>query len=188
MKFKPLPGTTPDSGLTREQREILGGSFTDDSTGKNINYYVPAPGGVNMFAEGTTVKTNRFIDTTYWLDWLVWQLQTSLFGLFYTTSRLPQTPSGIARIRSTVESVCELGRFNGGIAPGRFSGNIIADIRTTTGSTFNGYTSTGHYVYISPIAVQSQADRVARKSPFIYVWLKGSGAIHSSEIGVSFTD
>ena len=74
---------------------------------------------------------------------------------------------------------------NGGIAPGTLTEQLANVIRTTTGNVdFDGYLSSGYLTNVGSFNDQSQADREARKSPPVSIWLKGSGAIHSLDVNI----
>ena len=100
---------------------------------------------------------------------------------------MPQTPDGIKAVQNVIEAVCERGIVNGGIAPGQLAPSLANEVQQATGNNdFNGFLTTGYLVYIRPLALQSRADRTARKSPPAQVWAKGSGAIHFLDIAVIF--
>ena len=179
-KFKSLPGTVPDV-LTTAQKEEL--------DRKRIGYYTRF-GPDAIFAEGHTLKSGVWIDSRYWLDWITNAIQTEVYNLLRQhPTRVPQTDSGIASITATIERVCEAGRRNGGIAPGRVSEALAHDIRLATGNRdFDGALTLGYLVSVGSIADQLQADRDARMAPPISVWLKASGAVHSAEVKLVFTN
>lgn len=175
-KFKTLPGTTPDIITATQKAEL---------DRKRVNHYSPF-GGDSIVAEGVSFGT--YIDVRYWLDWFINSCQAGVYNLLKgSPSRVPQTDSGSAAIRGTLEGICEEGVLNGGIAPGKLGNVLAGNIREITGnSKFSGYLSTGYLVYIQPIALQNPSDRAARKAPPINVWVKGSGAVHFLDINIVF--
>ena len=177
-KFKSLPGTNPDIVTTAHKEEL---------DRKWVGYYTRF-GPDAIFAEGWT-QAGDWIDVRYWLDWITKAMQTEVYTLLRQhPTRVPQTAEGLASIEAAIERVCEAGRRNGGIAPGRVSEAIANDIRLATNNpTFEGFLATGYLVAIGSIADQLQIDRDARRSPTIRVWLKGSGAMHHITIGLVFT-
>ena len=179
-KFKSLPGTQPDILNTAGQAEL---------DRKRVNYYTRF-GLDSIFAEGYTLKPGAWIDVRYWLDWIVGEIQTSVYNLLRThPTRLPQTDPGIASIKAEINGVCEAGIRNGGIAPGRVSEAIAHDIRQATGNLdFSGRLTRGYLVYSSPVATLTDADRAARRSPPFRVWLTGSGAVHFATIELTFAN
>ncbi len=177
-KFKSLPGTSPDIVTTAQKEEL---------DRKWVGYYTRF-GPDAIFAEGWT-QSGDWIDVRYWLDWITKATQNEVYTLLRQhPTRVPQTAEGLASIEAAIERVCEAGRRNGGIAPGRVSEAVANDIRLATNNpAFDGFLPTGYLVAIGSIADQLQIDRDARRSPTIRVWLKGSGAMHYVTIGLVFT-
>ena len=177
-KFKSLPGTTRDIVTTAQKEEL---------DRKWVGYYTRF-GPDAIFAEGWT-QAGDWIDVRYWLDWITKATQTEVYNLLRQhPTRVPQTAEGLASIEAAIERVCEAGRRNGGIAPGRVSEAVANNIRLATNNpAFDGFLATGYLVSVGTIADQLQADRDARRSPTVRVWLKGSGAMHHVTIGLVFT-
>ena len=177
-KFKSLPATTPDIVTTAHKGEL---------DRKWVGYYTRF-GPDAIFAEGWT-QAGDWIDVRYWLDWITKAIQSEVYTLLRQhPTRVPQTAEGLASIEAAIKRVCEAGRRNGGIAPGRVSEAVANDIRLATNNpAFEGFLPTGYLVAIGSIADQLQIHRDARVSPTIRVWLKGSGAMHHITIGLVFT-
>ena len=177
-KFKSLPATIPDV-VTADQKEELDRKW--------VGYYTRF-GPDAIFAEGWT-QAGDWIDVRYWLDWITKAMQSEVYTLLRQhPTRVPQTAEGLASIEAAIERVCEAGRRNGGIAPGRVSEAVANGIRLATNNpAFEGFLPTGYLVAVGSIADQLQIDRDARRSPTIRVWLKGSGAMHHVTIGLVFT-
>ena len=177
-KFKSLPGTSPDIVTTAHKGEL---------DRKWVGYYTRF-GPDAIFAEGWT-QSGDWIDVRYWLDWVTKAMQNEVYTLLRQhPTRVPQTDEGLASIEAAIERVCEAGRRNGGIAPGRVSEAVANDIRLASNNpAFEGFLPTGYLVVIGSIADQLQIHRDARRSPTIWVWLKGSGAMHYVTIGLVFT-
>ena len=177
-KFKSLPGTSPDIVTTAHKGEL---------DRKWVGYYTRF-GPDAIFAEGWT-QSGDWIDVRYWLDWITKAMQSEVYNLLRQhPTRVPQTAEGLASIEAAIERVCEAGRRNGGIAPGRVSEAVANDIRLASNNpAFDGFLPTGYLVVIGSIADQLQIDRDVRRSPTIRVWLKGSGAMHHITIGLVFT-
>ena len=174
---KNLPGRVPDNIGLQVQ--------VDELDRKRLNYYVSV-GGTNIVRPGQTVAPRWWIDTRFWLDWLIDRIRRDLFHLLTTVPRIPLTPRGLGRIQATVEAVCEAGRFNGGIFPGRVSEATSNDIRRTTGSAFDGFLGRGYLVYVTPVVTEAQ--RTARQAPPTTVWLRGSGAVNFLEVTLTFSE
>ena len=177
-KFKSLPRTVSDIVTTAQKKEL---------DRKWVGYYTRF-GPDAIFAEGWT-QSGDWIDVRYWLDWITKAMQSEVYNLLRQhPTRVPQTAEGLASIEAAIERVCEAGRRNGGIAPGRVSETVANDIRLASNNpAFDGFLPTGYLVAIGSIADQLQIDRDARRSPTIRVWLKGSGAMHHITIGLVFT-
>ena len=177
-KFKSLPRTISDIVTTAQKKEL---------DRKWVGYYTRF-GPDAIFAEGWT-QAGDWIDVRYWLDWITKAMQSEVYTLLRQhPTRVPQTAEGLASIEAAIERVCEAGRRNGGIAPGRVSETVANDIRLASNNpAFDGFLPTGYLVVIGSIADQLQIDRDARRSPTIRVWLKGSGAMHHVTIGLVFT-
>lgn len=177
MKFRQLPGTLADDITSTVKTEL---------DRKRVNHYSPFS-DVNMFAEGTTFDPDVFIDVRMFVDWMVNALEVDLFNLLVQSSRVPQTDAGGTSIYNVIELVCQEAIRNGGIAPGQLSEALRADVIAATGNTdFDGFLTKGYLIYVPPFAEQSQADRNARKSTPPRLWVKGAGAIHSIELGLTF--
>ena len=178
-KFKSLPRTVPDV-LTTAQKEEL--------DRKRVGYYTRF-GQDAIFAEGWMLNGD-WIDSRYWLDWITNAIQTEVYNLLRQhPTRVPQTDSGVASITAAINRVCGAGRRNGGIAPGVVSEALAHDIRLATNNpSFDGTLTLGYLVSVGSIADQSQGERDARMAPPISVWLKASGAIHSAEVRLIFTN
>ena len=177
-KFKSLPRTVSDIVTTAQKEEL---------DRKWVGYYTRF-GPDAIFAEGWT-QAGDWIDVRYWLDWITKAMQSEVYTLLRQhPTRVPQTAEGLASIEAAIERVCEAGRRNGGIAPGRVSETVANDIRLASNNlAFDGFLPTGYLVVVGSIADQLEIDRATRRSPTIRVWLKGSGAIHHVTIGLVFT-
>ena len=176
-KFKTAPGMAP-SVLTQAQ--------ADELDRKRCNYYT-AVGDFPIIQEGTTCKPGIWIDTQFWLDWVTRSIATAVYSLLRRLPRLPQTGAGITALRRAIATVMEQGVRNGGIAPGVVSEALAFAVRSVTGNEqFDGRLTRGYLIHIGRLAAQSQSDREARKAPPIKVYAKGSGAIHSADIDLTF--
>ena len=175
-KFKQLPGLAGDAFTPSEQEEL---------DRKRLNYY-GGFSGTPIVAEGVTLSDRYWIDTRYWLDWIVDQIRTNVFTLLRTSAAVPQTNAGLLALREVITDALEQGVRNGGIAPGVVSADLAQSIRNGIGDQgFDGELSGGYLVHIGALADQSDADRQARLSPPVTIWVKGRGAIH--EVAIDLT-
>ena len=176
-KFKSLPATTPDIVTTAHKGEL---------DRKWVGYYTRF-GPDAIFAGGWT-QSGDWIDVRYWLDWITSAIQDEVYNLLRQhPTRVPQTTEGLASIEAAIERVCEAGRRNGGLAPGRVSEAVANDIRLAINNPdFDGFLTRGYLVVVGSIADQLEQDRNARKAPPARVWITGSGAMHSATIILTF--
>ena len=176
-KFKSLPRTVSDIVTAAQKKEL---------DRKWVGYYTRF-GPDAIFAEGWT-QSGDWIDVRYWLDWITKAMQTEVYNLLRQhPTRVPQTAEGLASIEAAIERVCEAGRRNGGIAPGRVSEAVANNIRLAINNPdFDGFLTRGYLVVVGSIADQLEQDRNARKAPPARVWITGSGAMHSATIILTF--
>ena len=175
-KFLVLPGVS-EAPLSQAQANEL--------IRKRCNFYT-GYGHDTFYAEGVMADVGGWIDTRYWLDWFVQKMQRELLA-HLRQRETSQTASGIASLKNVANSVCQDGVASRGIAGGTVSEATKANIQAITGNiAFDGVLGTGYLVYIPPLSAQSQADREARESPPVYVFLKGSSALHFIEQSIAF--
>ena len=177
LKWKQLNNTISDN-LTLTQVEEL--------DRKRINYYANY-GTESFLVEGWTY--GAWYDARAFLDWFVNEVQSSAVDLFKRSRKVPQSNAGMTAILSTVTQVCERGVLNGGLIPETVRVSIATreDIRRVTQNTdYDGLLRNGYFVFGQPIASQTQAERDARMSAPVFVWLKGSGAIHDLDAAIVF--
>ncbi|WP_380183577.1 DUF3383 family protein [Kalamiella sp. sgz302252] len=170
LKFKTEPGVTYET-LSASQAAAL--------ESKRANVYVLFANDSAILQQG--VMTNGdFFDERHGLDWLQNYVQTNLYNLLYTSaSKIPQTEAGITRLMTNVEASMDQAVTNGLVAPGIWNGSDIGQLGA--GDTL----TKGYYVYAQPLALQSQADREARKAPVIQVACKLAGAVHYADVQIN---
>ena len=179
-KFLGLPGTTPTE-LTATARLEL--------DRKRINWYERIGRGTEADTkEGKTFGT--WVDVYVWLAWFKDALEVAGYNFLKAsaeTGGVPITDQGLAAVADALESVCERGVRNGGIAPNFVSAAMRAAIqRATNNPDFDGFLSRGYYV-LRPLAVDvSQADRETRGPIPIAIFVKGSGQVNFLDIDVTF--
>lgn len=121
-----------------------------------------------------------YLDEIHGLDWFQNAVQNACFNLLYTTpTKIPQTDAGANQLVNTINGVCEDAVNNGLVAPGVWTSPVEFG-QLTTGM----YLKTGYYVYIQPMALQSQSDREARLAPPIQVAIKLAGAIQELDVTI----
>lgn len=170
IKFKQEPDV-PAETLTETQASAL--------NAKNCNVFVNYNNSTAILQQGT-MANGFFFDEIHGTDWLQNQIQTDVYNLLYSNpTKIPQTDAGINQIATVVSQDCQMAVNNGFVAPGVWGGPAIGAIVP------GQYLSTGYYIYQPPIALQSAADRAARKSPPIQAAIKLAGAVHFAFIIVS---
>lgn len=170
LKFKTLPGTTPNP-LTETERLTL--------VAKKCNYYTTF-GDSAMLAEGVMCDGTWF-DERHGLDWLQNAVENNVFGYLLTrTTKVPQTDKGVALLVQQVELALEEAVFNGLLAPGKWNGVDLGIVKT------GDFLAKGYYAWAQSVSLQATADREARKSPVISCLLKGAGAIHFADVRLNF--
>lgn len=170
LKFKTEPGVTYET-LTSAQAAAV--------DAKNANVYVYYANDTAILQQGV-MSNGDFFDERHGLDWLQNYVQTNLFNLLYTsTSKIPQTETGITRLLTNVEMSLDQAVSNGLVAPGVWNGGDIGQI--ASGDTL----TKGYYVYAQPLATQAQSDREKRRAPLIQAAIKLAGAVHYADVQIN---
>lgn len=171
LMFKQLPGVSP---------EYLKTTQADALANRNINVLAAYQTDTSILQYGRTCG-GWYIDEVHGLDWLQNRVQTDLWNLLYTTTtKIGQTDAGATTLVNCVNASLEQGVRNGLIAQnGQWNG-------TGFGALSKGDTlPSGYYVYIQPMAEQSQSERDARKAPPIQIAVKLAGAIHTVDVSIT---
>lgn len=170
LKFKQEPGVNVEN-LTTSQRLAV--------QGKNGNTYINR-GDFAMIEQGV-VANGRFIDEVVGLDAFTSLVQNEVFGALATApTKIAQTDQDLTRLTDAAALICEQFVDNGFLAPAIWRGGRYGSVNT------GDYLSAGYYIYMAPVASQSQADREARRAPTMTILLTGSGAVHFATINITF--
>lgn len=170
LKFKQEPGISAET-LTETAAATL--------AAKNCNVFVNYNNSTAIIQEGKMCDGSYF-DEVQGLDWTQNNLQTAIYDLLYTSpTKIPQTDAGVNQIVATAEGAMDQAVSNGLIAPGTWNAPGFGAI--VQGQTL----SKGYYVYAPRVAMQSQADREARKAPTIQIAAKLAGAVHSANVVIN---
>ncbi len=169
LKFKQLPGIAPEN-LTLSQANAI--------SGNNGNVFVAYDNDTSILQEGI-MAGGWYIDERQGLDWLENYVATAVWNLLYGAGKVGQDEVGSTELVATVSQALEQGVTNNLISPGVWNGSGFGAL--SRGDTL----STGYYVYIQPMAEQSQADREARKAPPIQCAVKLTGAIHFVDVTIN---
>lgn len=176
MHAKSLANVTPDTGISQT---ILSYCLTN-----GIDTYPSFGGGGQSLGKVFTSGANGgFSDDIQNANWLVFALQVAGFNaLAQTSTKLPQTEQGMAALKNAYVQVMNQAVECGYLAPGAWnSPDTFGDPATL----IRNVAAAGFYVYSKPVALQSQADRTARRAPVIQIAGKSAGGINSSNLIVN---
>jgi len=121
-----------------------------------------------------------YFDEIHGLDWFQNALQTEIYNLLYQSkTKIPQTDDGVNQIVTACANVCNEAVNNGLVAEGQWNADGFGQL------SFQDYLDSGYYIYVPPMASQSQSIREQRISPPIQIALKLAGAIHEVDAIVS---
>ena len=167
LMYKQEPGITG---------EILTTTQADTLKTKRCNVFVQYVNSTMIIQYGT-MAGSAYLDEIHGLDWFQDAVQNAVYNLLYTsTTKIPQTDSGVNQILNAIGGVCDQAVTNGLAAPGIWTGPSFGTLNT------NQYLKLGYYIFSQPLAQQSSADRAARKAPAIQIALKLAGAIQEADI------
>lgn len=168
-KFKQNPGVIPEL-LTQSQAKSL--------NGKSCNVYVRYNNNTSIIQEGV-MGGGVFADERIGLDAMENAVQTALYNLFYQSGKIAQTDPGINELVGAIAGVMDQFNRNGFIAEGVWNAQGFGQLRR--GQVVPG----GYYIFAPPVALQSQSDREARKSPLLQVAAKLAGAVHFANVQIN---
>ena len=143
----------------------------------NGNVYINRGSYYNIFEEGKVFDGSWFDEIIY-LDKFKNDCQLSIMDLLVANNKLPQTESGMGRIKNAIKEECEKINLIGFIAAGVWKAGDMLDLK------YGDTLPRGYIIQSEAINDQTQADRDARKAPPIYVSLKLAGAIHHVTVQV----
>lgn len=170
MHLKQLIGVQPDPSMTQTILNLAQAAGAD--------CYVSLEGDSAVFTSGA----NTFFDDVYNLLWAVGALQVNGFNyLAQTSTKVPQTESGMDGLKGAYRNVCQQAVSNGYLAPGAWTSP------TTFGNQalfLQNIAQYGYYIYSAPISQQLQTARAARQAPLVQIAFKLAGAIQSSDVVV----
>ena len=171
MNLKTLTDCLPDKGLSD--------TYVLSAQTNGVDIYANT-GGLSVIYSN---DNNGYTDDIEFQLWIKKALEVAGFNyLRQTNTKIPQTESAMSGLKNAYGMICEQAITNGSVAPGTWNGLVpFGDPEDFK----RNIEETGYYIYSLPISQQSQTDREARKSPVVQVAVKGSGAIHFSEIIVN---
>lgn len=168
MHLKDLATIQPDPTMTQ--------TLLNKAQDAGADCYVSLQGVAKTFTSGA----NSYFDQVYNLGWFVGALEVAGFNyLAQSASKIPQTEQGVDGLKGAYRDICEQGVSNQYIAPGRWTSPTTFGVQA---DLIDNIAQRGYYIYSTPIAQQTQADRADRKAPIIQIAVKEAGAIHSSTV------
>lgn len=168
MHLKTLIGVEPDPGMTQNILEKCAIAGAD--------IYASFQGIPKVFESGA----NQFSDQAYNQGWFVGALEIAYFNVLATVStKVTQTEDGMDNIKSSLRKVCRQAVRNGYFAPGVWTRPETFGVQQDFLANIEQY---AFYVYTSPIAEQSVAERESRTAPLAQIAGKEAGAINKGNV------
>lgn len=156
--------------------EELDDSEADALEAKRCNVFVAYDNNTSIVQYGTMAGP-VFIDETYGTDALANGVQVAYYNVLYTAgTKVPQTDPGDAQFTTAISQVCQQYVTNGFLAPGTWNAQGFGQLQE------GQYLKLGYYIYMTPLALQSEADRAARKGPPYQVAAKLAGANQTGQV------
>lgn len=170
MHLKQLATVQPDPGIDQ--------TLLNKAKAAGADTYPSIQGFPCVYCSGE----NSFFDQVYNLVWFANALQVAAFNyLASSATKVPQTENGMDGFKGAIRAVCDQAVNNQYLAPGTWQSSTTFGNQT---DFFANIQQFGYYIYSSPIASQSQADRADRKAPLVQIAAKEAGAIQSASIVV----
>jgi hypothetical protein len=164
MNLKTLAGVAPDPNITQALVTAAGLAGAD--------VYVNLSGVPKVISSGA----NDFADNQTNLQAFALGVLVAYFNTLATTNtKIPQTEAGLDTIKGSIKAVCQQYVTNGFLAPGVWTNPTVFG---PSGALLNGIAQFGFYIFSSPIATQSPAQRNARIAPPIQIAIKYAGGIN----------
>ena len=171
MHLKDLTNVDVDDGITQ--------TILNNCTTYGADVYASIQGVAKVFTSGA----NNFFDQVYNKLWEVGALEIDGFNYLATTStKIPQTESGMDGLKAAYRAALEQGITNGYIAAGTWTSPDTFGVKEDFERNIK---ERGYYIYSTPLSKQSATDRAARKAALIQIAYKEAGAIHSSNVIVN---
>ena len=168
MNLKDLAGVPVDTTITQ--------TIKNKAEAAGADIYCSIEGLSKVLSFGA----NQYYDQVFNKIWFLKKIQIDCFNyLAMTSSKIPQTEAGADGFDNVCRKVCAQAIINGFGAPGEWT---IADTFGDPETFKRNINELGYYVYHTPLANQSAAERQSRKLPLCQVALKEAGAVHSASI------
>lgn len=170
LMYKQEPSVTPEELSTTQANTLKA---------KRCNVFVEYDNDTSIIQYGM-MSGPAYFDEIHNLDWFQNAIQNSCYNLLYTSpTKIPQTDAGSNQLVNVINGVCGEAVNNGMAAPGVWTSSVeFGQLKTGM------YLKSGFYVYVQPMALQSQADREARICPPIQIAIKLAGAIQEMDVTI----
>lgn len=170
LMFKQEPDVVAET-LTQSQANTL--------QAKQCNVFINYINNTSIIQYGN-VSSEIPIYIIQGLDAFANGIQTSCYNVLYTSpTKIPQTDAGVNQLTNAITGVCQQFVGNGLLAGGTWNAPGF-------GSLVQGqYLKAGYYIYATPIALQSESQRITGAAPPIQVAAKLAGSVRSADILVS---
>jgi hypothetical protein len=156
--------------------ENLDDPEADALEAKRCNVFTSYDNSTSILQYGTMAGP-VFIDETYGTDAFANGIQTAFYNVLYTAgTKVPQTDQGDQQFAVAMSQVCQQYVTNGFLAPGQWNAQGFGQLQE------GQYLKLGYYIYMEPIAQQSEADRAARKAPPFQIAAKLAGANQTGQV------
>jgi hypothetical protein len=156
--------------------EELTDSEADALEAKRCNVFVAYDNNTSIIQYGTMAGP-VFIDETFGTNALAAAIQTTYYNVLYTSGvAVPQTDPGDQQFVVAMSQVLQQYVTNGFLAPGTWNAPGFGQLSE------GQYLSLGYYIYMTPLAQQSEADRAARKGPPFQIAAKLAGANQTGQV------
>lgn len=163
MNLKTLINVQPDPTMTQ--------TIYNEAATAGADIYPSIQGDPAVISNGA----NDYFDNVYNLKWFVGALSIASYNyLAQTATKIPQTENGMSGLKNSWAQICLQAVNNGFVSPGSWTSP------TTFGNQallLANISQQGFYIYTTPIAQQSQADRMNRIAPLGQIAIKYTGAI-----------
>lgn len=156
--------------------ESLTDSEADALEAKRCNVFAAYDNNTSIIQYGTMAGP-VFIDETYGTDALANGVQVAYYNVLYTAgTKVPQTDAGDQQFSVAISQVCQQFVTNGFLAPGQWNAQGFGQLQE------GQFLKLGYYIYMQPLAQQSEADRAARQGPPFQVAAKLAGANQTGQV------
>jgi Protein of unknown function (DUF3383) len=178
LMYQNEPGITPDTLNSLQLASLLA---------KNCNGFLAYNNGASIIQPGIC-SNGQYIDTVIGADALILAIQSTVFNLLHTsTTKIPQTDSGMHQIKVAIEQVLAQFVANGFIAPGIWNGPLFGSLQAGSDGTPPTLTK-GYYVYQPPVALQSATQRSQRISVPFQIAVNLAGAVQTVNVAITLNN